>query len=73
MNAVVRRPAERLPRGIWSSAVMGMSAASAGWMLTGLLPTLTTSYARLDQLTTSTETKQPTWYRAELEPVPSRS
>jgi hypothetical protein len=51
VNTVVRRAAERLPRGIWSSTVIGMSAASVGWLLSGLLPALTTSYTRLDQLT----------------------
>jgi len=43
--------AERLPRGIWSSTAIGVSAAAIGWFVTAAVPAVTSSYTRLDQLT----------------------
>jgi hypothetical protein len=44
------RPPEALPRGILASILLGASGAGCAWLLTGVLPALTTSNARLDQL-----------------------
>ncbi len=43
--------AERLPRGVWSSTAIGMSAGAIGWLASGAISTVTFSYPRLDQLT----------------------
>jgi hypothetical protein len=40
----------RLPHGVLASTVIGIAAAAGGWLVSGLGPALTTSYARLDQL-----------------------
>lgn len=44
------RRSEALPRGVLASILIGASGAGVGWLLTGMLPLLTTSNARLDQL-----------------------
>jgi hypothetical protein len=40
----------RMPRGVLASAMFGLTAASGGWLLSGVGPVLTGSYTRLDQL-----------------------
>jgi len=51
MNTASDSRAERLPRGVWSSTAIGMSAGAASWLASGAIATLTISYTRLDQLT----------------------
>lgn len=50
MTANGSRPPEPLPRGILASILLGATGAGCGWLLTGMLPALTTTNARLDQL-----------------------
>ena len=51
MNGDRSRRVARLPRGLWTSIVVGMTASACGWLLSSALPALTASYVRLDQLT----------------------
>jgi hypothetical protein len=51
MTSTSARRAERLPRGVWSSTAVGMSAAGIAWLFSGAMTALTSSFSRLDQLT----------------------
>jgi hypothetical protein len=50
MTAPDTRAVQPLPRGVLASILVGATAAACGWALCTLLPSLTTSSARLDQL-----------------------
>lgn len=49
MSSLFGAAAPRLPRGVLASTVIGIAAAACGWLISGMGPSLTLSYTRLDQ------------------------
>jgi hypothetical protein len=50
MTTVTGPATPRLPHGVLASTVIGIASGACGWLLNGILPALTVSYIRLDQL-----------------------